>query len=134
MKKIYDYFYRDSEYPDSIHELGHFLVAKWKVSVWKILSGVGPKLLSKRRAKSICCVLFPFGGFIKMAETARRNTGPPDEFLSRAPAVAPSDLCRPFFNYLLAFFCLWMVFYLGYPKFSSTIGELMRVCLQPASA
>lgn len=112
-----------------IHELGHFLVAKCQgIRVEKFSLGFGPKLLSKKfGATEYMLCLVPFGGFIKMAGDSKEEyKGAPDEFLSRAPGRrAQVIFAGPFFNYLLAFFCLWMVFYLGYPKFSSTIGELM---------
>ncbi|MDD5019223.1 MAG: RIP metalloprotease RseP [Candidatus Omnitrophica bacterium] len=112
-----------------IHELGHFLVAKRRgIRVEKFSLGFGPKLVSKKIGPTeymLCLV--PFGGFIKMAgDNKEECKGAPDEFLSRPPGQrAQVIFAGPFFNYVLAFFCLWMVFYLGYPKFSSTVGELM---------
>ena len=97
-----------------IHELGHFLVAKCQgIRVEKFSLGFGPKLLSKKfGATEYMLCLVPFGGFIKMAGDSKEEyKGAPDEFLSRAPGRrAQVIFAGPFFNYLLAFFCLWMVF------------------------
>ncbi|MFA5038280.1 MAG: RIP metalloprotease RseP [Candidatus Omnitrophota bacterium] len=112
-----------------IHELGHFLVAKRQgIRVEKFSLGFGPKLLSRKigGTEYMLC-LVPFGGFVKMAGDSKEECqGAADEFLSKPPGKrAQIIFAGPLFNYILAFFCLWMVFYLGYPRFSSRIGELM---------
>ncbi|MDE0518364.1 MAG: RIP metalloprotease RseP [Oligoflexia bacterium] len=51
-----------------IHELGHFMVARWcgvKVEVFSL--GFGKKLLKWKRKDTLYCVsLFPLGGYVKM--------------------------------------------------------------------
>lgn len=119
-----------------VHELGHFVAAKrLKVKVEKFSLGFGPKLFSKKIGDTeymLCAI--PFGGFIKMAGDSNEEfQGRSEEFLSRKPGErARIIFAGPFFNYLLAFFCLWMVYYMGYPKFSSKIGEL--IAGMPAAA
>lgn len=53
-----------------IHELGHFLVARWcGVTIQEFAIGMGPKLLSKRSKKSgivYSLRLLPIGGFVSM--------------------------------------------------------------------
>lgn len=53
-----------------IHELGHFLVARWcGVLIQEFAIGMGPKILSKRSKKSgivYSLRLFPIGGFVSM--------------------------------------------------------------------
>ncbi len=113
-----------------VHELGHFIAAKQlKIRVEKFSLGFGPKLLSKKVKDTeymICAV--PFGGFIKMAgDSSEEFNGKEDEFLSRKPGQrARIIFAGPFFNYILAFLCLWMVYCLGYPKPSATIGGLVE--------
>lgn len=112
-----------------IHESGHFWVAKRQgIRVEKFSLGFGPRLLSKKIGDTeyMLC-LIPFGGFVKMAGDSKEDyKGAQDEFLSKSPGKrAQIIFAGPLFNYILAFFCLWMVFYLGYPRFSSRIGELM---------
>lgn len=112
-----------------IHELGHFLVAKrLGIRVEKFALGFGPKLFSRKVGETeylVCAILF--GGFIKMAgDSAQEASGARDEFLSRSPGErAGIVFAGPMFNYILAFFSLWCVFYFGYPRLTNTIGELV---------
>ncbi|MEK7850152.1 MAG: RIP metalloprotease RseP [Candidatus Omnitrophota bacterium] len=112
-----------------VHELGHFISAKrLRVRVEKFSLGFGPRLFSKKVGETeymLCAI--PFGGFIKMAgDNADEFKGRPDEFLGRSPGQrARIVFAGPFFNYVLAFLCLWMVYFLGFPKFTTSIGELI---------
>lgn len=112
-----------------VHELGHFISAKrLGVKVEKFSLGFGPKLFSKKFGDTeymLCAI--PFGGFIKMAgDNTDEFKGMSDEFLARTPFQrARIIFAGPFFNYILAFFCLWMVYFLGFPKFTTTIGTLI---------
>ncbi len=112
-----------------VHELGHFIAAKrLGIRVEKFSLGFGPKLLSKKVGDTqyLLC-LIPFGGYIKMAgDNLEEYQGVRDEFLSRSPGErARVIFAGPFFNYVLAFLCLWMVFFLGYPKLTTTVGSLI---------
>jgi len=113
-----------------VHELGHFLVAKrLGIRVEKFALGFGPKLVSRKVGDTeymVCAV--PFGGFIKMAgDNANEASGGRDEFLSRPPGQrAQVVFAGPAFNYVLAFLSLWAVFYFGYPRLTTTIGELVE--------
>ncbi len=51
-----------------VHELGHFLVAKWcGVKVLKFSIGMGPRIVSVRRGDTEYAIsLLPLGGFVKM--------------------------------------------------------------------
>ncbi len=70
-----------------IHELGHFLVAKFfKIKVETFSVGFGPRLVGFRRGETDYRLsAFPLGGYVKMAgETPGDNiTGEPYEFLSK---------------------------------------------------
>lgn len=113
-----------------IHELGHFLAARrLGVRVEKFSLGFGPKLLARKFGDTeymLCAI--PFGGFVKMAgDSAEDLRGRGDEFLGRPPGHrARIIFAGPLFNYLLAFFCLWMVYFLGFPKFTAQIGGLIE--------
>ena len=52
-----------------VHELGHFLVARWHgVRVHTFSLGFGPKLLSFRRGDTEYCIsVVPLGGYVKLA-------------------------------------------------------------------
>lgn len=70
-----------------VHELGHFLVARWLgVRVITFCIGMGPKLLKWRRGETEYAIaVLPIGGYCKMAgeNPDDPQTGAPDEFLSR---------------------------------------------------
>ena len=66
-----------------IHELGHFLLAKWNgVKVEKFSIGFGPTLLGFRRGETeYVLAAVPLGGFVKMLgegpdEEASKSTDP----------------------------------------------------------
>lgn len=52
-----------------IHELGHFLVAKWsRVRVHEFALGFGPALFKRRVGETLYAIrIIPLGGFVKMA-------------------------------------------------------------------
>ncbi|MCB1021523.1 MAG: RIP metalloprotease RseP [Bryobacterales bacterium] len=69
-----------------IHELGHFLAARYfDVRVESFSIGFGPRLFGFKRGDTdykICAL--PLGGYVKMAgEAFGEPTGDPDEFLSK---------------------------------------------------
>src|SRR6266513_3095921 len=70
-----------------IHELGHFLVAKFfKIKVEVFSVGFGPRLLGFRKGETDYRIsAFPLGGYVKMAgETPMDSiTGEAYEFLSK---------------------------------------------------
>src|SRR3989441_11064046 len=70
-----------------IHELGHFLVAKFfKIKVETFSVGFGPRLLGFRRGETDYRIsAFPLGGYVKMAgeNPTDEITGAEHEFLSK---------------------------------------------------
>ena len=70
-----------------VHELGHFLVARWHgVRVLTFSLGFGPKLLSIKRGDTEYCLSpIPLGGYVKMAgeNPEDQPQGAADEFLSK---------------------------------------------------
>jgi regulator of sigma E protease len=71
-----------------VHELGHFLLARWHgVRVLTFSLGFGPKLLSFRRGDTEYCLsAIPLGGYVKMAgeNPEDQPQGADDEFLSKS--------------------------------------------------
>jgi regulator of sigma E protease len=71
-----------------VHELGHFLAARWNgVRVLTFSLGFGPKLLKFRRGDTEYCLsAIPLGGYVKMAgeNPDDPRSGQPDEFLSKS--------------------------------------------------
>src|SRR5215510_3151857 len=77
-----------------VHELGHFLVARWHgVRVLTFSLGFGPKLLKWRSGDTEYAIsAIPLGGYVKMAgemggdgtaDFAVQLEGKPDEFMSK---------------------------------------------------
>jgi regulator of sigma E protease len=70
-----------------VHELGHFMMARWHgVRVLVFSLGFGPKLLKVKRGDTEYAIsAIPLGGYVKMAgENPEDNrTGSSDEFLSK---------------------------------------------------
>jgi len=71
-----------------IHELGHFLLARWNgVRVLTFSLGFGPKLLKVQRGDTEYCLsVIPLGGYVKMAgeNPDDPHTGADDEFLAKS--------------------------------------------------
>ena len=70
-----------------VHELGHFLMARWHgVRVLTFSLGFGPKLLKVKRGDTEYAIsAIPLGGYVKMAgeNPEDQRTGSNDEFLSK---------------------------------------------------
>ena len=110
-----------------VHELGHFLVARfYGVRVLTFSLGFGPKLLKvKRGATEYCISAIPLGGYVKLAgETVQdQRTGEPDEFLSKSKWVRfQVYLAGPIMNLGLALVVVAVVLSLGadVPLFQSS--------------
>jgi regulator of sigma E protease len=71
-----------------IHELGHFLLARWNgVRVLTFSLGFGPKLLKVQRGDTEYCIsAVPLGGYVKMAgeNPDDPQTGADDEFMAKS--------------------------------------------------
>ncbi|MCX6537320.1 MAG: RIP metalloprotease RseP [Acidobacteria bacterium] len=97
-----------------VHELGHFLVARWLgVRVITFSIGFGPKLLKFRRNDIEYCIsAFPLGGYVKMAgeNPDEPLSGNPGEFLARSRWDRFRILVAgPVMNILLAVVLMWVV-------------------------
>ncbi|NLD93122.1 MAG: RIP metalloprotease RseP [Fibrobacter sp.] len=98
-----------------IHELGHFLVAKWcGIRVLAFSLGFGTPLLKKTyKGTEYRISAIPFGGYVKMAgeNPEEGKSGASDEFTSkpvwqRALVAAAGPLA----NFIAAFAMLWFMF------------------------
>ena len=97
-----------------IHELGHFLVAKFfKIKVETFSVGFGPRIVGFRKGDTDYRIsAFPLGGYVKMAgeTTADERQGAPDEFLSKSKWVRfQVYLAGPAMNVILAVVALAIV-------------------------
>jgi len=133
-----------------VHELGHFLVAKWMgVGVERFSLGFGPRLWSMRRGETEYCVsIVPLGGYVKMVGEeahgedlvhpatdagAERRAGP-DQAFNLKPLWARFAIvfAGPAMNFVLPAVIFAGIFAaVGVPVLPATIG---RVLPQSAAA
>ncbi len=102
----------------NIHELGHFVMARWHgVKVLTFSFGFGPKLLKVRRGDTEWALsAVPLGGYVKMAgeNAEEERTGSPDEFLSKSKWQRFQILIMgPAMNIALAIVLSWVVLLQG---------------------
>jgi regulator of sigma E protease len=114
-----------------VHELGHFLAAKWRgVRVLRFSMGFGPPLLRLRRGETeYWLAWFPLGGYVQMAgdSPGEGETMPSgrDQFLSHPwPGRVFIALAGPLANLVTAFLVMVVVAMVGvsYPDFPSRLG------------
>lgn len=119
-----------------VHELGHFLVAKWVgIRVDKFSLGFPPKLISfKIGDTEYCLSVIPLGGYVKMAgenPDESEITGAPYEFMSKTPAQRSAVIIAgPVMNYVTAIVIYSVIFMVhGYPTFDAdrmVIGSVVE--------
>lgn len=117
------------------HELGHFLVAKWRgITVLKFSLGMGPEMVGFTRDGTRYCIAWiPLGGYVQMAgdspdEGGNIPAGGPEQFLTHPwygrVLVA---LAGPVANFVTAF-ATYAVLYglvgVGTPDFPNVLGPL----------
>ena len=111
-----------------VHELGHFVVARWSgVRILRFSIGFGRRLCSWKRGETEYWVsMIPLGGYVKMAgEQHAEQSHEPGEYLSKPVGVrAAIILAGPAVNYLTAIVIMWLVFCIGFPELSPVIGEV----------
>lgn len=101
-----------------VHELGHFMMARWHgVRVLVFSLGFGPKLFTIRRGDTEYAIsAIPLGGYVKMAgeNPEEPRTGRSDEFLSKTKWQRFQILFMgPMMNLLLAVLLLAIVLMQG---------------------
>ncbi|WP_371322712.1 RIP metalloprotease RseP [Dechloromonas sp. ZY10] len=114
-----------------IHELGHYLAARWcGVKVLRFSLGFGPVVWQRRfgsDATEWALSLVPLGGYVKMLDE-REGTVPPAE-LSRSfnrQSVGRRSLivgAGPAANFLAALLLYWCVFMLGSNELLPVLGQ-----------
>ena len=106
-----------------IHELGHFLLARWNgVRVLTFSLGFGPKLLKVQRGDTEYAIsAIPLGGYVKMAgeNPEDQHTGADDEFMAKSKWQRFQILIAgPIMNILLAVVLLAVVLMRGAEVFA----------------
>jgi len=116
-----------------IHELGHFLFAKWAgVKVEKFSLGFGKELFKfKMGDTEYALSMIPLGGFVQMAgetiEGKKIDELKEDDFLSQGPLKRfLIVLAGPLMNIFLAFVFFFIVLYSGGASMSNVIGAVIE--------
>ncbi|MDO9529461.1 MAG: RIP metalloprotease RseP [Syntrophales bacterium] len=116
-----------------VHELGHFLVAKWAgVGVLKFSLGFGPKLVGKKIGETEYIIsMIPLGGYVKLlGESSDDQLSEDDEkrsflrqhVLRRIGIVAAG----PVFNFLFAIIVFAIVYMVGVPVLTPEVGDVQK--------
>jgi regulator of sigma E protease len=114
-----------------VHELGHFLVAKWRgIKVLRFSLGFGPALLKIVRGETEYRLSWiPLGGYVQMAGDSPtedgRMPGTSEEFLSHPwPGRLAVAIAGPAANLITAYLVLVAVGIMGesIPDFPTTVG------------
>ena len=115
-----------------LHELGHFVLAKWNgVKVEKFSIGFGPTLLGFTRGETeYVLAVLPFGGFVKMLgegpeEEANKSSDPrayPNKSVRARMAIISAGVIM---NVLLGLACFVYVYKQGIDEMPTTIGAVV---------
>jgi len=115
-----------------VHELGHFLVAKWSgVTVLRFSFGFGPRLFGFRKGETDYCIsAFPLGGYVKMLGEEPGEELPEDQ-LEKSFSSQPVGkriaivLAGPLSNFLLAIVVFTLVYAVsGIPEILPEVGSV----------
>ena len=116
-----------------IHEFGHFLAARaCGVGVDVFSLGFGPKILKKKRGRTVYCLsAIPLGGYVKMVgEEPGAATSPEDikASFTHKPLFQKSIIVAagPFFNFFLAIFIFYILYqFSGIYLAKPVVGKVM---------
>lgn len=115
----------------SVHEFGHFIVARWcGVKVLRFSFGFG-KVLARwhdRRGTEFAWSLFPFGGYVKMLDEEEAPVASEDKHLAFNNQSVWKKIAivfaGPLFNFLFAFVALWLVLVVGIQSLAPMIDAV----------
>ena len=114
-----------------IHELGHFLVARYfdvKVEVFSL--GFGPKILKYKKGETLYCLsLFPLGGYVKMFGDNPLEEIPDSKkvrgFLyKKVPQKLAIALGGPLMNLIFTLVAFFILALYGLPSLSPQLGDV----------
>lgn len=116
----------------TVHEYGHFQVARWSgVKVLRFSFGFGPILARWRDKKGTEYVwsLFPLGGYIKMLDETEAKVAESElhAAFNNQPLWVRTliVLAGPLFNFIFAFLALWLALVIGMYALAPIIGAVI---------
>jgi regulator of sigma E protease len=113
-----------------VHELGHFLVAKYSgVGVERFSIGFGPRILGRTyRETEYRLSAIPLGGYVKLVgETPEDNESvAPNSFSAQSVWVRLAIVAAgPAFNVLMAILIYSTIYMVGVPRIPAIVGEVL---------
>ncbi|MCA0402654.1 MAG: RIP metalloprotease RseP [Proteobacteria bacterium] len=117
----------------TIHEYGHFLVARLcKVKVLRFSFGFGKVLASfyDKKGTEYSWSLLPLGGYVKMLDENEDEVLPEERHLAfnnkSVWARMAIIVAGPLFNLLFAFIAFWLVQLIGLKSLAPIVGEVKK--------
>ena len=116
-----------------IHELGHFLAARYfgvKVEIFSL--GFGPKILKYKKGDTLYCLsLLPLGGYVKMfgdnpLEEPEEKKKPQAFLYKKASQKWLIAFAGPFMNLTFTLFAFFLLSKSGMPSFPSLLGDIQK--------
>ncbi|NCN95787.1 MAG: RIP metalloprotease RseP, partial [Bdellovibrionales bacterium] len=114
-----------------VHELGHFVVAKWcgvRVEVFSL--GFGKKLLQYKHGDTVYCIsMIPLGGYVKMYGD-NFNADVPEEEKAKSFIHKPVSqriavvLAGPLMNLIFAVFLFTLIGFIGDRQPAAVVGDI----------
>ena len=115
----------------TIHELGHFLVARWcGVKILRFSIGFGKPIFSCYDKLGIEYVIsmIPLGGYIKMLGEYNNNLDPQEQHMALHNKTIPARMAifaaGPLANLLFALITFWLVWVIGFTAVAPIIGNV----------
>jgi regulator of sigma E protease len=116
----------------AVHELGHFLVARWMgVKVLRYSIGFGKPLWQKRSGKDqteYVLAAIPLGGYVKMLDEREGEVAEAElhRAFNRQPLLKRSAIVMagPLSNFAFAIIAYWLMFVIGINGIKPLIGDI----------
>lgn len=117
-----------------VHELGHFLAARWRgLVVEEFAIGMGKKVWGFRwREVDYNLRIFPFGGFVKLPQMAAMEAveGESKEDIKSLPPISPGSkiitaFAGPLFSFLLAILFAVICYFVGVPQYQGLLTKVI---------
>lgn len=116
-----------------VHELGHFLVAKWfGVGVLKFSLGFGPRLIGRKAGETEYLIsMIPLGGYVKLLGESENDELPLEDeqrSFQNQPVFKRMGIvfAGPLFNFLFAILAFTLIYSIGVPARTSQVGTVLE--------